>query len=78
MSKSAGPKTKKPPTRMGRPPGPGTPFAAKVYAAVTPEQKAELEMRALQRKHKEKKPPRWGVSDLVRELIEAYLSTPID
>jgi len=63
----------------GRPPGAknmeATPFVAKIYAAVTPEQKERLELIAVQRRHKERRPPRWGVSDLVRELIESYLQT---
>ena len=62
--------------RRGRPPGSGSDYTAKVYASVTPEQKKELERRALARRHTEDLPARWGVSDLVRELIEAYLSRP--
>lgn len=67
-------KTDPPPPKpkMGRPPGEATKYTEKIYASVTPEQKRDLEMEAVQRRYDEGLSARWGVSDLIRELIEAH------
>lgn len=68
------------PRGRGRPPGAKntdpSPYTAKLYVALTPLQKKEIELRAVKRRSAEDLPGRWGASDYVRELIEAHLSKP--
>lgn len=79
MSQPARKRTSDSPPKRGRPPGSKsaetTPFKAKVYTALTPEQRRELEKLVLRRRlDDETLPSRYGISDLLREIVEEHLA----
>lgn len=71
--------TKKPTSRtpkVGRPPAAQkTPYTAAITVKLRPEDKQELERRALSERHA-RQLSRYGVSDYVRELLERALQNP--
>lgn len=61
-------------TKPGPKPGPNT---AKISTSLTPEERKEFLRRVNLRKLEDSDlPPRWGTSDLLREVVQAYLKTP--
>lgn len=59
----------------GPKPGESAQYTDSVSAKVTPELKRRIMLHAYHRKaHEPSLPPRWGQSDLIREILEAYFA----
>ena len=47
-------------------------FSAKVYSAITPELRYQLELEVVERRRADALPARWGLSDLIREVLRLF------